>query len=196
MKRKHLGLVIVLIVVFLSMAGIGISKQMETEQPSKSQSLVQKGYAITPVPLDLKGKNHDLVGLGSYYVNAVAGCNDCHTCPSYANDPYQNGPPGKVNATNYLAGGVPFGPFISKNITPDPDMQYMPAGLTLKQFVNVIRTGKDPTTGSLLQVMPWPIYRNMTNRDLRAIYEYLSAIPHAVEGTSCTGAGQVASPAP
>jgi hypothetical protein len=29
--------------------------------------------------------------------------------------------------------------------------------------------------------MPWPIYRNMTDHDLRAIYEYLSAIP-CVEG--------------
>jgi len=29
----------------------------------------------------------------------------------------------------------------------------------------------------LLQIMPWNIYRNMTNRDLRAIYEYLSAVP-------------------
>jgi hypothetical protein len=33
----------------------------------------------------------------------------------------------------------------------------------------------------LLQVMPWPVYRNMTDRDLRAIYEYLRAIP-CVEG--------------
>ncbi len=34
-----------------------------------------------------------------------------------------------------------------------------------------------PFDGDLLQVMPWPIYKNMTDHDLRAIYEYLSAIP-------------------
>jgi hypothetical protein len=34
-----------------------------------------------------------------------------------------------------------------------------------------------PFDGDLLQIMPWPIYHNMTDRDLRAIYEYLSAIP-------------------
>jgi hypothetical protein len=33
-----------------------------------------------------------------------------------------------------------------------------------------------------LAVMPWPIYRNMTDRDLDAIYAYLSAIPHAEPG--------------
>ena len=35
--------------------------------------------------------------------------------------------------------------------------------------------------GSRLQIMPWPVYRNMTNHDLRAIYEYLSAVP-CIEG--------------
>jgi hypothetical protein len=34
-----------------------------------------------------------------------------------------------------------------------------------------------PFDGNLLQVMPWPIHRNMTDHDLRAIYEYLSAVP-------------------
>jgi hypothetical protein len=34
-----------------------------------------------------------------------------------------------------------------------------------------------PFNGKLLQVMPWPTYANMTDRDLLAIYTYLSAIP-------------------
>ena len=29
----------------------------------------------------------------------------------------------------------------------------------------------------ILQVMPWPTYRNMSDHDLRAVYEYLRAIP-------------------
>ena len=187
MEKKSLGFVMILIVGFLFMAGIGFTKQ---ELPDNSESQIQKGYDIAPVPLDLKGKNRALVALGSYYVNAIAGCNDCHTCPSYANDPYTNGPPVEINATNYLAGGVPFGPFTSRNITP---INGMPAGLTLEEFINVIRTGEDPDSGSLLQVMPWPIYLNMTNRDLMAIYEYLSAIPFVEQPKpgSCSGAGQV-----
>ena len=31
--------------------------------------------------------------------------------------------------------------------------------------------------GQLLQVMPWPVYQTISDDDLRAIYEYLSAIP-------------------
>jgi hypothetical protein len=34
-----------------------------------------------------------------------------------------------------------------------------------------------PFDGSLLQIMPWPSYHNLTDQDLRSIYEYLSAIP-------------------
>jgi hypothetical protein len=66
--------------------------------------------------------------------------------------------------------------------------------MTFDQFKLVIRTGIDldkahPQFGPLLQVMPWPVYQSMTDQDLRAIYEYLSAIPPAQPG-SCTGAGQ------
>jgi hypothetical protein len=31
--------------------------------------------------------------------------------------------------------------------------------------------------GNLLQIMPWPTFSHLTDRDLEAIYEYLSAIP-------------------
>ncbi|MBV8070841.1 MAG: hypothetical protein JO270_13110 [Acidobacteriaceae bacterium] len=31
--------------------------------------------------------------------------------------------------------------------------------------------------GNLLQIMPWPTFSHMTDRDIEAIYEYLSAIP-------------------
>jgi hypothetical protein len=34
-----------------------------------------------------------------------------------------------------------------------------------------------PFDGNSLQVMPWPTFQNMTDHDLRAIYEYLSSIP-------------------
>ena len=34
-----------------------------------------------------------------------------------------------------------------------------------------------PFNGDLLQIMPWYAYQDVTDHDLRAIYEYLSAIP-------------------
>lgn len=146
------------------------------------ESKVKRGFEISPVPLDLKGKNRALVGLGSYIVNAQGGCNDCHTYPSYApgGDPFF-GQVEQINTDQYLTGGRQFGPFTSRNLTPDSDTG-LPAELTFQEFLHVMRTGEDPDhvhpgISPLLQVMPWPVYANMTDRDLLAVYEYLRAIP-------------------
>jgi hypothetical protein len=170
--RLHFLLLTGVIVVFMS-AG---SAQADDE------SRVKRGFEIAPVPLDLRGKNPALVGLGSYIVNAQGGCNDCHTHPSYApgGDPFL-GQPEQINTAQYLTGGRQFGPFTSRNLTPDPTTG-LPADLTFEQFLEVMRKGTDfdhkhPQISPLLQVMPWPVYSHMTNRDLRAIYEYLRAIP-------------------
>src|SRR5579864_5559112 len=44
-----------------------------------NESRIQRGFDIAPVPLNVKGKNRALVGLGSYIVNAVGDCNGCHS---------------------------------------------------------------------------------------------------------------------
>lgn len=160
---------------------------------SEEELEIETGFRISPVQLNVKHKDFDLVGLGSYIVNAQAGCNDCHTCPSYkpGHSPATvlPGQEVEVNGLNYLAGGVAFGPFTSPNLTPDATGK--PAGLTLEEFQTLMRTGHDPdnpNVNALLQVMPWPVFRHMTGRDLDAIYSFLSAIPQATPG-SCTGAG-------
>ena len=156
------------------------------------------GYRIAPVPLNLRGKTlreRALIGLGSYIVNAQGGCNDCHTNPSYAQggNPFLSEPE-RINADEYLSGGTPFGPFISRNLTPCQAGK--PAGLTFDEFLTVMRTGKDfkdaqipslPQPTPILQVMPWPVYGKMTTCDLRSVYEFLKAIP-AHEGCVPGGA--------
>lgn len=147
------------------------------------------GLAIAPTHLNLHGKDVRMVGLGSYIVNAQSACADCHGCPTYwvGHTPYL-GQPKQLNAENDRAGGAPFGPINSPNITPDQNGS--PGGLTEGEFLHAIHTGQDPDgSGRLLQVMPWPTFQSMTDPHLRAVYEYLRAIPHADEG-SCGGAGQ------
>jgi hypothetical protein len=150
---------------------------------------VRRGFEVAPVPLNMSGKNPALVGQGSYLVNAQAGCNDCHSTSVYAagGDPFK-GEPEQVNAAEYLAGGRAFGPFTSRNLTPRGNGR--PAGLTLAQFVNAMRTGVDiknghPQISPLLQVMPWPVYSKLSDRELEAIYEYLSAIPCLGSAARC-----------
>ena len=175
---------------------------------------IQRGFEIAPVPLDLRGKNRALVGLGSYIVNAVGDCNGCHSKgpqTEYApgGNPYFKGsPPVVVNQATYLGGGRNFGslvpgtpPIVSRNLTPDRTGK--PAGgRSFEEFLSILRTGTDldhlhpncspsvtsncfpaaqPLNGDLLQVMPWPALRDMSLRDVRAIYEYLRAVP-CIEG--------------
>jgi hypothetical protein len=173
---------------------------------------IRRGFEIAPVPLNLEGKNLKLVGLGSYFVNAIGSCNDCHsTGPATefapGGNPYFKGnPPKVINQSVYLGGGRSFGSLIpgtpeivSRNLTPDKTGRPI-GGRTFEEFVQIIRTGVDldhlhpncttdvatssvcfpkdqPFNGDLLQVMPWPILQSLNERDLRAIYEYLKAIP-------------------
>jgi len=96
---------------------------------------------------------------------------------------------------NYL------GPYIiTRNLTPNK-YGLPEGGRTLSEFMQILRTGVDldhihptctspgpphpspaycippPVDGSLLQVMPWPNYQDMSDHDIEAIYEFLSAIP-------------------
>jgi hypothetical protein len=169
-------------------------------------SRIRQGFAIAPVPLNLAGKNRELVGLGSYLVNAVAACNDCHSSGPPAQYlgrgiPFFGQRPTKTNPATYLGGGNDFGPLlpgsahiISRNLTPDKTGR-PEGGHTFPEFLKILRTGVDmdrlhptcsgapgpncvppPFDGSLL-IMPWPTFQNMSDDDIRAIYEYLSAIP-------------------
>jgi len=92
--------------------------QAQGDEKDDEESLIHIGFAIAPVPLNLEGKNRNLVGLGSFIVNAQADCNGCHTAGGPPNFNYaNNGNPYFLNQslgtrtdpTNYLAGGTPFG---------------------------------------------------------------------------------------
>ncbi len=113
----------------------------------------------------------------------------------------------KVNPATYLGGGRDFGELvpppgigsahiISRNLTPTPKTGLPEGDHTFEEFLTIFRTGKDfdhlhptctgapnpgcvpkPFDGDLLQIMPWPFYQHMTDHDIRAIYEYLKAIP-------------------
>jgi len=200
MRRGVIGVSVIggllLSFVLLAMASVRAHDDDDRDRDSR----IRQGFQISPVPLNFRRDRREQVGLGSYLVNAVGGCNDCHTCPSFApgHNPYGPpfGPPGggdgKINSRNYLAGGTVFNPpgVTSANLTPDRVSHLPEQGHTFAEFKHLIRTGHDPDENNrILQVMPWPVYRNMTDDDLRAIYEFLRAIPPAEPGM-CVAPGQ------
>jgi hypothetical protein len=103
------------------------------------QTLAELGLTIAPVPLTYSAADKDLVGLGSFLVNAVADCDGCHNSGSLPNlnytpgfNPYFGQHPAKIDPSGYLAGGEDFGQvtvdanfspigphIISRNLTPN-----------------------------------------------------------------------------
>jgi hypothetical protein len=130
---------------------------------------VAQGFAIAPVPLATEGKTREelnRIGYGSYLVNAVSPCRDCHSTEGHFSGGrvFDRGPQGLVYA---------------RNLTPDPATGLQ---LTEAQFIEALRTGKDfrPGATQQLAVMVWPVLRWMTQGELKAIYAYLRAIPAVV----------------
>ena len=172
--------------VAMWVAAIALSAAAPDQGGNDDESKIKRGFDIAPVHLNLAGKNRSLVGLGSYLVNGAGDCNGCHSGPAGeyedGGDPFM-GQPKVVRQSAYLAGGTElFGPFfIPRNLTPDKT-GLPEGGASFEEFKSILRTGIDPDHahpqfGPFLQVMPWPNFQNLTDRDIQAIYEYLSAIP-------------------
>jgi hypothetical protein len=211
---------------------VGTLKAQDSGERNDEARRIRIGFEIAPVPLKLDGKDRSLVGLGSYWANAVSDCNFCHTSGGPPNLNFANGfnpyfgQKKKTDPTTYLAGGTDFGPavfpipgvyppaeygsyvgpdIITRNLTPDKTGR-AEGGRTLAQFKEILRTGHDldhihptctsasptptpancippPVDGDLLQVMPWPDMQDMSDHDIDALYEYLSAIP-CIDNTS------------
>lgn len=207
------ALISVTLIGLLFSASAARSDDGSPEEDESRDSRIERGFEVAPVALNLRGKDQQLVGLGSYLVNVTGDCNGCHSAgPAteyiFGGIPYFRGQPDKaVNPSTYLGGGRSFGQLagpnspeiVSRNLTPDKTGR--PAGgRPFAEFLQILRTGIDldhahpncsptrttncfppPWDGTRLQVMPWPQYQDLTTHDIRAIYEYLSAIP-CIEG--------------
>ena len=179
-----------------SMIGTITVHTAEQSRIKIGQNIVSATSKVLPITLDLAGKNANEVYLGSYIVNAQAGCANCHSCPTYTvgHNPH-NGESKQFNVGTYLAGGVVIGGHVSSNLTPDSSGK--PVGLTRIEFKKLLRAGHDPDMagmpgmeGGILQIMPWPILGMMSDSDLNAIYAYLSSIPKTQTPTNTCSIGQ------
>jgi hypothetical protein len=160
------------------------------------RALVGKGSYIVNAQADCNGC-HNSPDLGGEFVIPTG-------MPYFLKPPQVRT---KINPKGYLGGGMDFGQYpsptpvgafphiVSRNLTPDTSGR-PEGGHTLGDFFTIMRRGDDfdgihptctgapngnclpsPFDGSRLQIMPWPVFANMSDDDIRAIYEYLRAIP-------------------
>jgi hypothetical protein len=154
--------------------------------------------AVACAPGEEKAPAVDLVQRGSYLVNS-AGCIDCHVpWRMGANGPEPDMsrglsghpeslvlpaaptlPPGPWIASfaaTMTAWSGPWGTSFTANLTPDVETGI--GAWTEQNFIQAIRTGRHMGVGRpILPPMPWPMYRNLTDDDLRAVFAYLKSRP-------------------
>jgi mono/diheme cytochrome c family protein len=151
------------------------------------------GFAQQRAATPSAGQAQSAVERGKYLVT-VMDCNGCHT-------PFKMGEPDMtrmlsghpqdvkiaaappipsggiwatmINETNTAWAG-PWGVSFTTNLTPDPTG----LGTSEQAFVDSIRNGKHLGTGrAILPPMPWKMYSQLTDNDLKAIFAYLRTIP-------------------
>lgn len=146
-----------------------------------------------------KPKTQDeMIALGKYIVHTT-GCDDCHSPKIFT----EKGPvfdttrrfsgypadevlpaidmnmigPGKWSATEkHLGAWVgPWGISFASNLTPDKATGL--GTVTEEMFIKTLREGKLKGVGRpLLPPMPWHVYGQKTDEDLKAMYAYLMSI--------------------
>jgi hypothetical protein len=162
----------------------------------------RKSSKVDPAPVGITEltaeEKESRIRRGEYLVS-IMGCDDCHTPkimgpkgPQFDMGKRLSGHPssekiGKVNqdelkswvlfnhqSTSYVG---PWGVSFAANLTSDD------TGIgtwSEEQFITAIRKGKFKgleNSRELLPPMPWPVYKNATDDDLKAIYAYLQSTP-------------------
>lgn len=122
---------------------------------------------------NMKPDVSDMVKYGGYLANSAA-CMDCHT-------PMDKG---QFDMSKFMAGGRTFdmGSFIvtSGNITPDSATGI--GKWTEQMFLDKFKNYRDAASyrsnpGKINSIMPWTMYANMEDFDIKAIYRYLRTLP-------------------
>lgn len=105
---------------------------------------------------------------GKYLVEVIGACGNCHT---------PKGPNGDI-AEKHLAGGFvieeAFGKAIGGNITQDKETGI--GSWTDQEIIRAIREGKSKDGNILGPPMPFPLYRNLSDNDVKAMVAYLRTV--------------------
>jgi mono/diheme cytochrome c family protein len=150
--------------------------------------------ALPAITLTLAPSHADPVARGRYLVTAK-GCGDCHTPmtmgaqgPEYdltrtlagfdARGAVPPMPPVKGAAEVYVlepAFAGEWGMSFAANLTPDAETGI--GTWTEQQFLDTLRNGRHQGRGrQLLPPMPWQVFGQMTDADLKAVFAYLKTI--------------------
>ena len=143
--------------------------------PAKIPFLFARLIQAAPQPLTEPVPEPDMSTPAKHgaYLAEIGTCTDCHT---------PRNPKFQPIAGMEMAGGSPMEGVVSANLTPDASgIGYYDEAL----FLQAMRTGS-VRARKLNSAMPWWIFRNMTDDDLKAVFAYLRTLKpvhHMVDNT-------------
>jgi hypothetical protein len=187
-----------------------VVRQLPPEWDSTDASIadpnhILRGTAVDPLNVAPPSDPTDaaLFGRGSYIINAVVGCPECHSHP----DRDYTSPTQAVNTAGFLGGGTvfasgPLAPLVgvvrstSRNLIGKNNGYFNETGMSFDVFLATITEGvhaddtpsEAGTQTPLAWPMPWTEFRHMGADDLQAIYFYLS---YLAQNVPTTGAADV-----
>ena len=182
---KRTTFFVALAALFLLVATVGVTTSVMSQRKKSSSGKFPKD---------------SMVKRGQYLVMTSA-CHDCHSPKIFtkmgpipdttrllsghpADQKLPDVPPGVLGpdkwgalTTNDLTAWVgPWGTSFTQNLTPDVETGI--GSWTEDMFIKAIRNGKHMGVGrQILPPMPWDMYRNMNDDDLKAIFAFLKSLP-------------------
>jgi hypothetical protein len=178
------------LIAFAAIAGCDKPEQPTTQPPATDAAVATKTETKPAMSEVERGR----------YIVTTTGCHDCHTPPKMGEKgpepdmtlalsghpasmelppPPKLAPPWLVSVAGMTAWAGPWGVSYAANITSDPETGI--GKWTRQNFIDTIRNGRHLGNGrETLPPMPWPAFREMTDEDLGAIYEYLKTVPPLV----------------
>ena len=123
------------------------------------------GVALSCLPV----RAETLLERGTYLMNGIVACGNCHTPQT------ENGPrPGKELAGQLVLETEAFTAY-APNITPDKETGI--GSWSDEEIITAIREGRRPDGTIIGPPMPFELYRDISDRDARAIVAYLRSVP-------------------
>ena len=126
------------------------------------------------------------------YLVSITVCHDCHSPKKDAAGHVDetrplSGRPATTPAPSTTAGEIhtaldltawtgPWGTTYASNLTPETTTGLLARSYSEASFVAMFRTGKKPNGVGILPPMPYEMYANMTDDDLKAVWAYLQTI--------------------
>jgi mono/diheme cytochrome c family protein len=160
---KFLGYA-VLVLLILAVAGISATIGWRPFLGPKTRPLTNRKFEATP----------ERLARGTYLVEHVTACIDCHT-------PFDEKTGSSAGNVKEKGSGQPFplpgfpGSLVAPNITPDPETGI--GKWTDDEIARAIREGVTREGHTIFPLMPYSFFHSLSDEDVAAIVVYLRALP-------------------